>query len=62
MRNHAVSVAIITALLLPLGATAQAAEKPDPPNRTGCCFSFDHSPVQVFFCNVPGACVVEPPK
>lgn len=53
---------ITTALLVSLGGTAQAGEKPDPPNRTGCCFSFDHSPVQVFFCEVPGACVIEPPK
>lgn len=52
----------IAVSVLALGGTAYA-DEPDPPNRTGCCFSFDDSPVNVVFCSVPDACKFEgPPK
>lgn len=52
---------IIAASLLSLGGTAYADD--DPPNRTGCCFSFDDSPVNIVFCNAADACKFQnPPK
>lgn len=58
--KYLIAVAIAAAALV-MPATAYADEKP-PGNDTGCCFSFDDSPVNVIFCTVPGACVIAPPR
>lgn len=49
-------VLALAALAVLLGAGTAAADDTDPPNRTGCCFSFDHSPVTAVFCLTDGAC------
>lgn len=40
------------------GGTSWAEEVPP---GTGCCFSFDKSPINVVFCNVQGACTFQSP-
>lgn len=57
-------VAVIATVLALAPATAAHADT-DPPkgNDTGCCFSFDDSPVNIFFCATKDACRIEvPPK
>jgi hypothetical protein len=58
--------AAIAAAVLVFVCAGPAAAVPDPPpkgNNTGCCLSFDDSPVNAVFCFVPGACVFTgPPK
>lgn len=47
--------------VLSLDDVAYAAD-PVPPG-TGCCFSFERSPVNIVFCTTAGACRFEqPPK
>lgn len=43
-----------------LGAGPAGASEEDPPNRTGCCASFDNSPVTLVFCMTEHACTLEP--
>lgn len=56
-----ISVAILVASTS-VAAPAQAASAEDKPNKTGCCFSFDNSPVNVLFCMTPDSCKIEKPK
>lgn len=56
----AIGAATVAVLAL-LPGTAWASNDPDPvPPGTGCCFSFDHSPVTVVFCQVPNSCTITP--
>lgn len=42
---------------------APAAQQPPPKHDdSGCCFQFDNSPVQVFFCTTADACRTGGPK
>lgn len=54
---------LTAALLFACAAPASAHEGPPPKgNDTGCCFSFDNSPVNLVFCTTKDACRIEPPK
>lgn len=57
MRYFIALATLITATIV--GGGVALAGEPDPPNKTGCCFSFDDSPVNIIFCAVPGACQFE---
>jgi hypothetical protein len=52
------ALALVAALVVPV--------HDDPPkphgNDTGCCFSFDNSPVNIVFCTTKDACTIAPPK
>lgn len=54
--KRVIAITSLVAASMLTGGTAAWADEPDPPNRTGCCFSFDDSPVNIIFCAVPGAC------
>lgn len=58
MTGRAAVLALVAVLLAP-GAAAAADHDDKPPNRTGCCFSFDDSPVDIVICAVPDACRIE---
>lgn len=52
-----IAAAVFAAVLVLLPAGPAHADDDDPRgNDTGCCFSFDNSPVNLVFCTVPGAC------
>jgi hypothetical protein len=54
------AVLTMIAVSMLTGGTAAWAHEPDPPGKnTGCCFSFDDSPVNIIFCAVPEACKFE---
>lgn len=56
-------VAGVIALAATPSGTAWAGDHdPKPRNDTGCCASFDNSPVTLVFCTVPGSCTITPPK
>lgn len=54
MKTLIVSAIALVALLQ--GPSASADEKPPTGNDTGCCFSFDDSPVTLVFCMTENAC------
>jgi hypothetical protein len=55
-------LAVVFALLL-TAAPAYADEKPPPKDsETGCCFSFNNSPVNLVFCTTADACRFGVPK
>lgn len=54
-------IASVFALAM-MAAPAHADEDPPNGNDTGCCFSFDDSPVNLVFCMTKDACRIEPPK
>lgn len=56
-------VAVMTVALSAPGTAWAGEHDPKPKgNDTGCCFSFDNSPVNLVFCTVPGSCTITPPK
>lgn len=52
VRRFLVPALVAGAVLIPNTAYAD-----DDPPSTGCCFSFSHSPVNVYVCTVKDACV-----
>lgn len=54
---------ILPALVLVAALAAPVNNDPPKPhgNDTGCCLSFDNSPVTIVLCQVPGSCTIAPP-
>lgn len=61
MKGTAIIALATFAFWLAPGGVSWAGDHPKPKgNDTGCCFSFDNSPVNLVFCTTPGACTIGP--